>query len=269
MYAWAGREVDKLGNRRAQLIAWGARSAIFPAFGVCLALMAMGHPSLAFAAVLGDHETLGLALAFGFHAGRFAFDHVLKAHAPALLGETVDSGGIMNTLTNLAFLCFVAAFCAFAADVDGKWLKIPQIGRVVVGADVEIGANTTIDRGAIDDTRIEDDVKLDNQIQIGHNCSIGAHTAIAGCVGIAGSTRIGRNCRIGGAAMISGHLAIADGTVISGATLIHDSISEPGVYTGAFPTLPHREWKQVASQTRRLRQLAETRRILQERAVRR
>ena len=143
------------------------------------------------------------------------------------------------------------------AQADGQWLKIPQIGRVVVGADVEIGANTTIDRGAIDDTRIEDDVKLDNQIQIGHNCTIGAHTAIAGCVGIAGSTRIGRGCRIGGAAMISGHLEIADGTVISAATLIYDSISEPGVYTGAFPALPHREWKQVASQIRRLRELAE------------
>ncbi len=73
------------------------------------------------------------------------------------------------------------------AEDDGRWLKIPQIGRVVIGDDVEIGANTTIDRGAIDDTVIEDDVKLDNQIQIGHNCVIGAHTAIAGCVGIAGS----------------------------------------------------------------------------------
>jgi UDP-3-O-[3-hydroxymyristoyl] glucosamine N-acyltransferase len=70
------------------------------------------------------------------------------------------------------------------ADDGGKWLKVPQLGRVVVGADVEIGANTTIDRGAIDDTVIEDDVKLDNQIQIGHNCRIGEHTAIAGCVGI-------------------------------------------------------------------------------------
>ena len=104
------------------------------------------------------------------------------------------------------------------ADEGGKWLKVPQRGRVVGGADVAIGANTTIDRGAIEDTVIEDDVKLDNQIQIGHNCRIGAHTAIAGCVGIAGSVRIGRDCQIGGAAMITGHLDIADGTVISAAT---------------------------------------------------
>ncbi len=102
---------------------------------------------------------------------------------------------------------------------------------------------------------IEDDVKLDNQIQIGHNCTIGAHTAIAGCVGIAGSTRIGRNCKIGGAAMISGHLTITDNTVISGCTGVFRSIDKPGVYTGAWPALPHREWQYAMSATRRLRTL--------------
>jgi UDP-3-O-[3-hydroxymyristoyl] glucosamine N-acyltransferase len=145
----------------------------------------------------------------------------------------------------------------FGMAEDGQhWLKIPQIGRVVIGADCEIGANTTIDRGAIADTVIEDDVKLDNQIQIGHNCVIGRHTAIAGCVGIAGSTRIGRNCKIGGAAMISGHLEIPDGTVISASTGVFHSPKEPGVYTAVFPALPHREWQHVASEVRRLRQLA-------------
>ncbi len=104
---------------------------------------------------------------------------------------------------------------------------------------------------------IEDDVKLDNQIQIGHNCRIGAHTAMAGQAGVAGSTRIGRNCKFGGAAMIAGHIEIADGTVVSGGTGISDSILEPGVYTSAFPALPHRDWKHVASVVRRLRQLAE------------
>jgi UDP-3-O-[3-hydroxymyristoyl] glucosamine N-acyltransferase len=149
------------------------------------------------------------------------------------------------------------------AEQDGRWLKIPQLGRVVVGADVEIGANTTIDRGAIGDTVIDEDVKLDNQIQVGHNCHIGAHTAIAGCVGIAGSTTIGRNCKIGGAAMISGHLDIADGTVISASTGVFDSIRSPGVYTGSFPALPHREWKHVAAAARRLRSIFERLRALE------
>jgi UDP-3-O-[3-hydroxymyristoyl] glucosamine N-acyltransferase len=149
------------------------------------------------------------------------------------------------------------------AEQEGRWLKVPQIGRTLVGSDVEIGANTTIDRGAIGDTVIEDDVKLDNQIQIGHNCRIGAHTAIAGCVGIAGSTTIGRNCKIGGAAMIAGHLEIPDGTVVSASTGVFDSIPSPGVYTGTFPALPHREWQHVASATRRLRSIVDRLRALE------
>ena len=99
---------------------------------------------------------------------------------------------------------------------EGRWVKIPQIGAVRIGDDVEIGANTTIDRGALDDTVIDDGVKLDNQIQIGHNARIGAHTAIAGCVGIAGSADIGSHCMIGGAAMILGHLTIGDDVHVVG-----------------------------------------------------
>jgi UDP-3-O-[3-hydroxymyristoyl] glucosamine N-acyltransferase len=149
------------------------------------------------------------------------------------------------------------------AEQSGRWLKVPQIGRTLVGADVEIGANTTIDRGAIGDTVIEDDVKLDNQIQIGHNCRIGAHTAIAGCVGVAGSTNVGRNCKIGGAAMISGHLELADGTVVSSATALYESVRSPGTYTGTFPALPHREWRHVASAMRRLRSIVDRLRALE------
>ena len=125
----------------------------------------------------------------------------------------------------------------------GRWRKIPQIGRVVIGDDVEVGANTTIDRGALDDTVIEEGVKLDNQIQIGHNCRIGAHTAIAGCVGIAGSTRIGRYCRIGGSAMIGGHLEIADNVEISGATAVPKSDPQGGhLQRPVFPVSLHPDW---------------------------
>lgn len=132
------------------------------------------------------------------------------------------------------------------------WLKIPQVGRVIIGPDVEIGANTTIDRGAIEDTVIEEGVKLDNQIQIGHNCHIGAHTVIAGCTGISGSTRVGKNCRIGGGVGLVGHLEICDGTTISGFSLITKSISEPGVYTSSIPGQPHREWMETLAHLRSL-----------------
>jgi len=149
------------------------------------------------------------------------------------------------------------------AEHQGQWVKVPQLGRTIIGADVEVGANTTIDRGAIGDTVIEDDVKLDNQIQIGHNCRIGAHTAIAGCVGIAGSTTVGRNCKIGGAAMIAGHIEIADGTVIAAASGVGSSITSPGVYTGAIPAQPQRDWMRMIGALFRLRSLAERVRALE------
>lgn len=142
-----------------------------------------------------------------------------------------------------------------AFDED-HWVKVPQIGRVRIGDDVEIGANTTIDRGAIDDTVIEEGVKLDNQIQIAHNVRIGAHTAIAACTGIAGSVQIGRACRIGGAVGIAGHVSIADHVEISGNTSITKSIDQPGIYSGVYPFEPNRDWRRNAAQLRHLARIA-------------
>lgn len=151
----------------------------------------------------------------------------------------------------------------FGLAKDGvAWLKIPQIGRVVIGNDVEIGANTTIDRGALDDTHIADGVKLDNQIQIAHNVHIGAHTAIAACVGIAGSAKIGSNCTIGGAAVVLGHLEIADDVDITAMSLVTKSIEKPGVYSSGTPLQSNAEWhrnyvrfKQLDDMAKRLRAL--------------
>ena len=143
----------------------------------------------------------------------------------------------------------------FASEGE-HWVKIPQIGRVVIGDDVEIGANTSIDRGALDDTMIGDGVKLDNQIQIAHNVVIGDHVAMAGCVGIAGSTKIGRRCTIGGAGMITGHLELTDDVHISAGTLVSKSLRKPGQYTSIFPLEVHEEWLRNAAQIKRLAKLA-------------
>jgi len=151
------------------------------------------------------------------------------------------------------------------APAAGEWLKIPQMGSVRIGADVEIGANTTIDRGALDDTVIEDGVKLDNQIQIGHNVRIGAHTAIAGCVGIAGSTRVGSHCMIGGAAMIGGHLNIADRVVVAGGTVVTKSIDSAGTYVSVIPATPAREWRRTVAMLRNLERMSERLRMLERR----
>lgn len=125
---------------------------------------------------------------------------------------------------------------------QGQWLKVPQLGSVQIGNDVDIGANTTIDRGAIDDTVIGNGVKLDNQIQIGHNVVIGEHTVIAGCVGIAGSTHIGKHCAIGGATAMAGHIEICDGVQLTGMSMVTKSITEPGTYSSGIPVEPTREW---------------------------
>ena len=137
----------------------------------------------------------------------------------------------------------------------GRWIKIPQVGAVRIGDDVEVGANTTIDRGALDDTVIGEGVKLDNQIQVGHNVVIGAHTVIAGCTGISGSVAIGRDCMIGGGVGITGHLSICDGVTISGFSFITKSITAPGAYTSGMPQMPHAEWLRNAAHLRRLDEL--------------
>lgn len=142
----------------------------------------------------------------------------------------------------------------------GAWVKIAQLGGVVIGDDVEIGANTTIDRGALEDTVIGNGVKLDNQIMVGHNVRVGDYTAMAACVGIAGSTTIGARCTIGGAAMISGHIVLVDDVHISGGTTVISSIEKPGRYTSVYPLAEHADWQRNAAV---LPQLARLRRRVQ------
>jgi len=141
---------------------------------------------------------------------------------------------------------------AFDAD---HWIKVPQLGGVVVGDDCEIGANTTIDRGALEDTVLDEDVRLDNQIQIAHNVRIGAHTAMAGCSAVAGSARIGRCCLIGGGAGILGHLEIADKVTITSMALVTHSILAPGEYSSGTPIQDNRSWRRNAARFKHLDEL--------------
>lgn len=129
------------------------------------------------------------------------------------------------------------------AKGDPTWLKIPQLGGVRIGSDVEIGANTAIDRGTMDDTIIGNGVKLDNLIQIAHNVHIGDHTAIAACVGIAGSTNVGKRCAIGGQVAFSDHLEITDDVYIALGSRVTSSISEPGAYSSSLKVEPAEKWK--------------------------
>src|SRR5580658_3520743 len=189
-------------------------------------------------AVIGPRCVIGAAcqIGEGAHIGadcrllsRVTLEHGVRVGARALVhsGAVIGSDGF-----------------GLARD-GGRWLKVPQVGGVSIGDDVEIGANTTIDRGAMDDTVISDGVKLDNQIQVGHNVLIGAHTAIAACTGISGSVRIGERCMIAGACGLSGHIEIGDDVVLTGMSMVAHSVPKPGVYTSVIPVEPIRHWWRV------------------------
>ncbi|CAG9197302.1 UDP-3-O-acylglucosamine N-acyltransferase [Paraburkholderia tropica] len=145
----------------------------------------------------------------------------------------------------------------------GSWVKIPQVGGVSIGPDVEIGANTTIDRGAMADTIIEECVKIDNLVQIGHNCRVGAYTVIAGCAGIAGSTTIGKHCMIGGAVGIAGHVTLGDYVIVTAKSGVSKSLPKAGIYTSAFPAVDHADWNKSAALLRNIDKLRDRIRALE------
>jgi len=226
------------------------------------------HPS----AVLESVVPAGVSVGPNTHIGKdVVIGDGVVIHAGCVIGDGAEIGAgtllypnvIVYHRCQVGARCIVHAGAVIGADgfgfaPDGQdWVKIPQVGRVVIGDDVEIGANTTIDRGALDDTVVEDGCKIDNLVHIGHNCRIGRNSVIAGCAGIAGSTVFGEHCIVGGAAMVSGHLNIVGGTIISGGTTVMKSILKPGVYTSNFPLDTHEEWLRNASHIRRLAKLAE------------
>ncbi len=142
------------------------------------------------------------------------------------------------------------------ANDRGSWVKVPQLGTVVIGDNVEIGSNTTIDRGALGNTVLGNGVKLDNQIQVAHNVTIGAHTAIAACTGISGSTRIGEHCAIGGAVGIVGHLDIADHVQLTAMSLVTKSINKPGLYSSGMSAMPNSNWNKNYVRYRKLDEMS-------------
>ncbi|TAJ93752.1 MAG: UDP-3-O-(3-hydroxymyristoyl)glucosamine N-acyltransferase [Gammaproteobacteria bacterium] len=174
----------------------------------------------------------------------------LTANVTLCRGVTLGKNGILHPGVVIGADGF-----GIVKDRD-HWLKIPQVGSVIIGDDVEIGANTTIDRGALSDTVIENGVKIDNQVQIGHNAFIGANTAIAGCVAVAGSVTIGRNCMIGGLSAISGHIEIADNVVINGMSGITNSIKQPGQYGSATPAMEVASWRKNIVRLKHLDEIA-------------
>jgi len=192
--------------------------------------------------------------------------------ANSFIGKNTKIGKntILDVNVNIRHECVIGHDCYFhpgvvigsdgfgqAPDIDG-YVKIPQVGRVVIGNNVEIGANTTLDRGALSDTIIGDGVKLDNLIQIAHNVEIGDHTVIAATCGVSGSTKIGKRCMIGGRVGFVGHIEVCDDVIINSSTVVTSSITEKGHYggTGGFPHQLAKDWTRNVAQFRRISSLA-------------
>ncbi|WP_029891559.1 UDP-3-O-(3-hydroxymyristoyl)glucosamine N-acyltransferase [Polycyclovorans algicola] len=188
----------------------------------------------------------------------------IAAHSHVGLNVVIGEGTRLEGRNWIGPNCIVGARCrlnagcvigargfGLAPTPDG-WEEVPQLGRVVIGDDVEIGANACVDRGAIDDTVIESGAKLDDLVMVAHNCRIGARTAIAAQTGMAGSTNIGARCLIGGAVGISGHLTIGDDVVLLGRSMVTHSLPEKGTYGSGWPVVPAREWRKQVARMRRL-----------------
>jgi len=257
-YAYFARTAQLFFAQAALPLAGGVHSSACIDASVRLAASAVIGPQVVIeaGAIIGERAVIDAGGYIGRNAQVGADTHFyarVTLHAGCEIGERgIVHSGVVIGADGFGF-----------ANEGGEWIKIPQVGRVIIGNDVEIGANTTIDRGALADTILEDGVKLDNQIQIAHNCHIGAHTAIAACAGIAGSARIGKYCSIGGAAMIHGHITIADRVHVSAGTLALRSILEPGQYTGFYPIAKHGEWEKSAALVRNLTSMREKIRALE------
>jgi UDP-3-O-[3-hydroxymyristoyl] glucosamine N-acyltransferase len=191
------------------------------------------------AAVIGAHSHVGAAASIG--------------DGSRLEGRNwIGPRCVIGARARLNAGCVIGARGFGLAPTPQGWEEVPQLGRVIIGDDVEVGANTCIDRGAIEDTVIGNGVKLDNLIQIAHNVVIGEHTAIAAHTAIAGSTVIGRRCLIGGAVGIAGHLVIGDDVVILARAMVTHSLPEKGSYGSGLPIAPAREWRRQVAHIRRL-----------------
>jgi UDP-3-O-[3-hydroxymyristoyl] glucosamine N-acyltransferase len=219
------------------------------------------HVTIEAGVILGEHVVIGAGCVIerGVHIG---------SHTILEPNVTIKHGCVIGAHCHLFSGCVIGSdgfgYAEESKDENRHWVKIPQVGRVVLHNHVDVGANTTIDRGAIDDTVIEEGVKLDNLIHIAHNCRIGAHSVIAGCTGIAGSAVIGQYCKIGGAAMILGHLSIADEVTISPGSMIMRTIREAGTYTALMPSQKHADWLKTAANIRHLNQLTDKIRHLED-----
>jgi UDP-3-O-[3-hydroxymyristoyl] glucosamine N-acyltransferase len=257
-YAYFARVAQMFIDLAAPKLAAGVHpsAVIDPTAQVAASAVIGPHVVIEPGAVIGEEVRLDANVTIGrgsrIGAGTHLYPNVAVYHGCKIGPRVIIHAGAVIGSDGFGF---APDFVGEGESRTGSWVKIPQVGGVTIGADVEIGSNTTIDRGAMADTIIEDCVKIDNLVQIGHNCKIGAYTVIAGCSGIAGSTTIGRHCMIGGAVGVAGHVTLGDHVIVTAKSGVSKSLLKPGMYTSAFPAVEHADWNKSAALLRNLDKL--------------
>ncbi|KNH10189.1 UDP-3-O-[3-hydroxymyristoyl] glucosamine N-acyltransferase [Candidatus Burkholderia brachyanthoides] len=254
-YAYFARVAQAFIELAAPKAVPGVHSSAYvdPAAKVAASAVIGPHATVETGAVIGERVKLDAGVVVG-HGVTLGDDVHLYPNVTVYYGCKLGARVIVHAgaVIGADGFGFAPTFTGEGDARTGSWVKIPQVGAVDIGDDVEIGANTTIDRGAMADTVIEANVKIDNLVQIGHNCRIGAYTVIAGCAGIAGSTNIGKHCMIGGAVGIAGHVTLADYVIVTAQSGVSKSLTRAGMYTSAFPAVPHADWNKSAAVVRNL-----------------
>lgn len=264
------RTKDPYAALRCVLMLFGSGTP--PVHGIHPTALVPGDAELGEGVGVGPHAVLGSGVKLG--AGT-------QVGAGAYIGAAASTGAdcILHPHVYIGERCVVGDRVVIQpgavigsdgfgyAFVEGRYLRIPQVGIVEIGDDVEIGANACIDRAALGKTRIGRGTKIDNLVQIAHNVALGEDCALAAQVGVAGSTRIGKLVRLGGQAGLAGHVRVGDGAQVAAQGGVIGDVP-PGVIVSGYPARPHREALRAEAALRRLPELVRRVRALEQRRER-
>lgn len=172
-------------------------------------------------------------------------------------GVRIDSPAYIGSNTEIHSNTVIGADGYGYQQIEGQHVKIPQIGGVHIGDDVEIGANSTIDRATLGDTEIGSGTKIDDQVHVAHNCKVGESCLIIGKTGLAGSVNLGDGVVVSGGVTITDHVEVADRVKIAGRSGVTKDIDEPGTVVSGFPAQPHRDELRQQAMVRKLPRMYE------------
>src|SRR5687768_6938132 len=239
-------------------------------------------PSIHPTAVIDSSATVGVRCSIGAHVVigkncRVDENVTIFPNVTLYDGSSIGRNSVIHSGVSVREDCVIGQDCivhnnttigsdgfGYAKDEDKRWVKIPQVGRVVLEDDVEIGANTAIDCASVGETRIKRGAKIDNLVQIGHSCTVEEDALICSQTGLAGSSVIGKRVILAGQVGIAGHLRVGDDVVITAKSATSHNV-EAGKIISGIPAFDNREWLRSTAAFRSLSEMARKIRDLEKR----